>query len=810
MARLLFPTAQHSTTNATTTLNGDFNWNGGTINGSGQLVTTGTSTLGGVALHNLTNIIWNNSGTVNWNSGDLSAVASTLTNTGSFNANAGALLTLDATSVFDNQNSFNVTGATTTINGAFNQSNVASTLSGTGDLIINGPFNWTAGSISGSGLLTTNGTSTINNVAGLTLSRNWTNAGTVNWSSGNLSIFSSRTFTNTGTFNANAATTLSLGAGSKFDNQSDFNINSNTTISGAGLFQQNVSTGRVLLNNANLTVSTLTLSDGTLGGNGIIIGNVNNVGGTVQPGGAGATGILTINGNYTQGTAGTLEIELNGISPGIGPGTHDQLVINGSGVTALLAGTVNISLLGGYTPAILDKYQFISVIGSGSVVNGFGTVIKPADFSVLDYPATGKSVDIVFVGTATGIIWNGGVGDWEVPTNWIGSIAPVIGDNVLIPVNSTVSINLFEDVNTVTLAAGSSLILNAGGLNLASDSTFDGTFTVSGGTFTTNGTTTVNGNFNWNGGTIDGNGTGQLVTNGLNTLTGTTHNLANIIWNNNGSVNWNSGDIVQTAATLTNNGTFVANAGATLSLDSSSGFANQNIVNINADTTVSGAGSFQQNAGQLVITDATLTIPTLTISNGEVIINGTVDGDVSNDGVLSGSGTVTGNVTNAGEFNPGGSPGTFSIGGDLTLLETSVLNIDIAGLGKGTEYDEIAVAGNVAFNGTLNVIVDESTGYVAAIGDSFDPVSYASSSGTVALTSTLGYDYELTFEPTKLNLSTSFIPALLTLPDAQNDIVVLMNITKNFGQFENINEVENELVSTDEEGEGKRALVCSL
>jgi CSLREA domain-containing protein len=65
----------------------------------------------------------------------------------------------------------------------------------------------------------------------------------------------------------------------------------------------------------SLQTSLLTLNGGVLRGTGLINGNVNNAGGQVEPGAS--PGQLEILGSYTQGPAGTLEIEVGGLAPGV-------------------------------------------------------------------------------------------------------------------------------------------------------------------------------------------------------------------------------------------------------------------------------------------------------------------------------------------------------------------------------------------------------------------------------------------------------------------------------------------------------------
>ena len=72
------------------------------------------------------------------------------------------------------------------------------------------------------------------------------------------------------------------------------------------------------------------------------MGSVINSGARVEPGGNKTAGTLSINGDYTQGPAAALSIELGGTIAG---NQYDQLLIGG---TANLGGTLEINTVGGF------------------------------------------------------------------------------------------------------------------------------------------------------------------------------------------------------------------------------------------------------------------------------------------------------------------------------------------------------------------------------------------------------------------------------------------------------------------------------
>ena len=81
----------------------------------------------------------------------------------------------------------------------------------------------------------------------------------------------------------------------------------------------------------------------------------------------GAAASLAISGNYTQTSTGALNVELGGTTAGT---LYDQLNVSG---TAVLAGSVNIALINGFTPSSGNTFQimtFGSVSGTFATYNG--------------------------------------------------------------------------------------------------------------------------------------------------------------------------------------------------------------------------------------------------------------------------------------------------------------------------------------------------------------------------------------------------------------------------------------------------------
>jgi len=103
--------------------------------------------------------------------------------------------------------------------------------------------------------------------------------------------------------------------------------------------------------------------EGRVSGTGSLNASLTNASGVVAPGHS--AGLLAIAGTYSQEAAGTLEIELGGLSPGTG---YDQLSVAGF---AFLAGTLELHLINGFVPAAGQNFDILSAT---SVLGTFDAV----------------------------------------------------------------------------------------------------------------------------------------------------------------------------------------------------------------------------------------------------------------------------------------------------------------------------------------------------------------------------------------------------------------------------------------------------
>jgi len=122
--------------------------------------------------------------------------------------------------------------------------------------------------------------------------------------------------------------------------------------------------GGLVTNNGTLNART------TLTGNVTINGSLKNEG-TLAPGNS--PGLYTITGDYTAASTAIHNFEIGGTTPN----DYDRLVAGG---TAALDGTLNVSLINGFTPAIGNPD--LPII-TGTINGTFSTVNKPSQYQLV-------------------------------------------------------------------------------------------------------------------------------------------------------------------------------------------------------------------------------------------------------------------------------------------------------------------------------------------------------------------------------------------------------------------------------------------
>lgn len=171
------------------------------------------------------------------------------------------------------------------------------------------------------------------------------------------------------TLNSNAATgslTIQNGnafqANAAFTNAGTLTVGTGSSFTKTGIYTQSAASANTIVH-GTLTCTSVSLAGGVLQGTGMLMGNVSNSGGVIRPGTS--PGILTINGDFTQTTGGTLELEIGGTAET----AFDQLHITG---TATLGGTLEAELINGYVPTYGNTF---AVLQFGSHVGDFGSYV---------------------------------------------------------------------------------------------------------------------------------------------------------------------------------------------------------------------------------------------------------------------------------------------------------------------------------------------------------------------------------------------------------------------------------------------------
>jgi hypothetical protein len=346
------------------------NSGGLTLNSTGsitKLLLTGNTTLGGggtlTLSNNAANVIsatastdvLSNSSTIQ-GSGNIGNGQMGLVNNNAILANQSTPLKIDSSSAgFNNKGTLTVNiGDTLNITGVANSflnfNGTTGTLTG-GTYIVNGTLQFDNANIKNNAAnITLSGTTskitdqvgTINALANLAA-----NSGSFSLS-GNQNLTTAGSLANSGTLKVASGSTLTLGSSGTYTQTAG-----TTTVDGT--LKSTVTTSALNLNGGSL------LGTGTLG-----FGVVD--GGTLTPADSSTVaGKLAVLGTYKQSSGGVLNIAIGGTTAGT---QYDQLNVTGA---ATVNGTVNLSLISGFVPALGNTFDILtagSVSGTFSTVNG--------------------------------------------------------------------------------------------------------------------------------------------------------------------------------------------------------------------------------------------------------------------------------------------------------------------------------------------------------------------------------------------------------------------------------------------------------
>ncbi len=185
-------------------------------------------------------------------------------------------------------------------------------------------------------------------------------------------------------------------------------------------------------------------------------------------------------------------------------------------------------------------------------------------------------------------------------------------------------------------------------------------------------------------------------------------------------------------------------------------FVTSGVVSIDVGRSLTRSGAYDQIAGVTTVNG--------TLSAGSINLQG---------GTLAGTGAVSGPVTSSGTVSPGASVGTLSVAGAYQQTASGILDVQLAGLTPGTEYDRLIVSGSATLGGTLRVQIVEP--FLPQVGDSFVVLLCASRTGTFMIHDAdclhpAGKRFRVTYGPSSVTVTV--MAASMDLADMDCDCVL--------------------------------------
>jgi parallel beta-helix repeat protein len=282
----------------------------------------------------------------------------------------------------------------------------AGTLQGTGTLTANGPFLWNAGLMTGTGTMQVNGPFTCQGIVGIANGHILNTAGATTWNPTNgqgVRMGTGAVINNSGTWDASTdavivnfyggvATFNNMGTGTFQKSAGTGTSAVNVTMTNAGTV--NVGSGTLQLNTSSYTqtagitkltggaltsTGVLLFQGGTLGGSGTVTAPVT-VTNTASLAPGLSAGTLNLVGSYTQSGSAAYKVEIGGLTSGT---QYDVANVSGTGATATLGGSLQISLINGFMPTTGNAFTVLTYPSK----TGTFTIVPPA------VPCLGWKVD---------------------------------------------------------------------------------------------------------------------------------------------------------------------------------------------------------------------------------------------------------------------------------------------------------------------------------------------------------------------------------------------------------------------------------
>jgi fibronectin-binding autotransporter adhesin len=491
---------------------------------------------------------------------------------------------------------------------------------------------------------------------------------------------------------------------------------------------------------ANFNWTGGTLSVGSFGASATPFNLANTGTGILAPGtAANPIGTSTIYGNYTQGAAAGMAIDIAGVSPGAG---NDLVAITG---TASLAGTLSLNIVPGFVPAVGENLVLATYVSHTGTFAFVAPPALPANVAFqIDYSTSASQLLLHFV-APTPQTWTSAAaaGTFGTASNWNSNSVPTTtssltinntggsAQNVTVLASTTVqSISLLGASPAATetlqvpagiqlgvsnqITVGANAILTGGGQIL-------GDIFLNGGTFQyTGATTTIDPDFTLGsgGGGVDGSGSANsaliLGSADLAAIAGSGPRTLTLTGSSTGANTINSiladGPGGPTSIVKSGPSTWISTA----------------INTYTGDTTVH-AGLFQTNAisgpGNTTV-DPGANLSATVITQNSLIVNGAVT-------LRAGSGmSVLGALSIAGEAAP---TGTLNVNNNALIVKGAgaatrdAVQTDVAYARNGGLWNRPGITSSNAQAAFASTHFDSQTLGVVLNGDL--PTSYATFGG---------------------------------------------------------------------------------
>jgi len=616
-----------------------------------------------------------------------------------------------------------ISGGTLTINGASTAATLTmsgGTLSGTAALTVRGTATWTGGNMSGTGTTIADG--------GLTLGGTTTNVTYEEflngWTLDNYGAATLSTYANDNGLYFSSGGTLNNEAGASFDITTDAQLYAfggspaGGTINNQGTFAKTGGTGNSIVSNVYNTGSVLF----DQGGSGIVEAE---------------SGTLSLNGGGT----------FSGTSSSLAAASGTTLAFSGgsfsiAGVSASGTGTIAVDGAAVTINNFLDDTSAVLNVSSGSLtLNGASTVatlIISGGTLTINGASTAATLTMsggTLSGTAALTVtgsttWTGGTMLGSGTTNADGglTLGGTATDGTYEEFLSGWTLNNYAAATFASYYNYEGMYFSSGAtLNNEAGASFD--ITADAQLFAYGGSPA--------GGTINNQGTFAKTGGTGNSIVSYVYNTGSVSFNNSGTLEALSG-------TLSLNGPFSNFSGTTLTGGSYIVATTLEFNNAAIDTDAANI-TLQGSSAQIID------------QNGHNALTGLASITTAGSFASLGGPTVsvTGNLDNAGILQL--SPGSFNIAGNYTQESTGAFDVGLGGTIAGSQFGQLDVTGTASLNGALNVSLVNS--FTPSIGNSFEVIPFASSSGSFATYTGLllsgGLSLTPQFNPTNFSLVTS-------------------------------------------------------